>query len=476
VSGSQLHLDDTIGALATAPGPAARGIVRISGPGALRSLDGWFEPEDVARWKSARVALSHPGRLRLAGLSGGLQAIVYAWPSARSYTAQPVVEIHAPGSPPLLEAILARVFEAGVRPAHRGEFTLRAFLAGRLDLVQAEAVLGVIDAGGDADLAAALRQLAGGISARMASVQGDLIDLLADLEAGLDFVDEGIEFVARTEVSRRILAAEAAVMGLLEQCQERSQSLARRRVVLAGLPNAGKSTLFNALLSRNAALVSPIAGTTRDYLCGSLEWSGMPIELIDTPGWEREEADNVGRPQAVTLNGLTLEAQQLGAQQRRQADLILWCAPLDASEAERSNDAQLQSRAIAGGRPVIVVATKIDRIAPPRVSRPNAGSSAVSAKTGEGLAELIDRCVDILANTAAGNTEILGTTAARCRESLASTCESLSRAGDAAASGMGDEFIALELRESLDHLGRVLGTVYTDDILDRIFSRFCIGK
>src|SRR5579862_1132811 len=157
------RVDDTVGALASAPGPAARGIVRISGPEALGCLASWFEPIDGPRWKSARRASAHAGRLRLEGLRLPLDAIVYAWPTSRSYTGQPLVEIHAPGSPPLLEAILVRAFEAGVRPARPGEFTLRAFLAGRIDLLQAEAVLGVIDAAGDAALTAALRQLAGGI-------------------------------------------------------------------------------------------------------------------------------------------------------------------------------------------------------------------------------------------------------------------------------------------------------------------------
>ncbi len=186
----------------------------------------------------------------------------------RSYTGQPLVEIHAPGSPPLLEAVLARSFEAGVRPAHPGELTLRAFLAGRMDLLQAEAVLGVIDAAGEDTLAIALRQLAGGISGRMSQVRGDLIDLLADLEAGLDFVEDGIEFVSRDDLAARIGRAQSTIGELLAQCQSRAQSQGRRRVVLAGLPNAGKSTLFNALLSRDAALVSAVAGTTRDYLSG----------------------------------------------------------------------------------------------------------------------------------------------------------------------------------------------------------------
>ncbi|HET6325542.1 MAG TPA: tRNA modification GTPase [Planctomycetaceae bacterium] len=477
MSTTSFQLDDTIGALASALGPAARGIVRLSGPEALNCLASWFEPTDGVRWQSARAPACHAGGLRLEGLRSALEVIVYAWPNARSYTGQPLVEIHGPGSPPLLEAALARAFAAGVRPAHPGEFTLRAFLAGRIDLLQAEAVLGVIDAAGEDALGVALRQLAGGISGRMTQMRGDLIDLLADLEAGLDFVEEGIEFVSREELARRIRRSEETVDELLRQCAGRSQSVGRRRVVLAGLPNAGKSTLFNALLSRDAALVSPRAGTTRDYLSGALDWAGLAVELVDTPGWEADGANPSGDSgNAETDEDLTRQSQELGAQQRQQADLVLWCSSVKATESQRIRDIRVQSRDRHGGRPVVVVGTKCDLIEGPSTDECASEFVLVSAKTGQNLAVLVERCVSLLAGSASDGSEILGTTAARCRESLAHCREALMCAAKAAESRLGDEIVALELRESLEHLGRVLGTVYTDDILDRIFSRFCIGK
>lgn len=474
MSHTSLQLDDTIGALASAPGPAARGIVRLSGPEALSCLASWFEPVDPARWASTRVPACHAGGLQLEGLRSALAVIVYAWPNGRSYTGQPLVEIHGPGSPPLLEAALARAFASGVRPAHPGEFTLRAFLAGRIDLLQAEAVLGVIDAAGDDALGVALRQLAGGISGRMTQMRGDLIDLLADLEAGLDFVEERIEFVSREELARRIRRSEETVDELLRQCAGRSEAAGRRRVVLAGLPNAGKSTLFNALLSRDAAIVSSRAGTTRDYLSGTLDWAGLAIELIDTPGWESDSAIPSGHD--GTDADLTRQSQELGAQQRQQADLVLWCSSANAAESEMVADLRVKRRELRRDQPVVVVGTKCDLI--DNVSADERGSEVllVSAKTGQGLAPLVERCVSVLAGSASDGSEILGTTAARCRESLGHCREALNRAASAAQSRLGDEIVALELRESLEHLGRVLGTVYTDDILDRIFSRFCIGK
>jgi tRNA modification GTPase len=477
VSGAHFQLDDTIAAPASAPGPAARGIIRISGPRALSGLTDWFEPVDVARWQGARAARCHAGRLRLDGLRSPLDVLVYSWPTARSFTGQPLVEIHAPGSPPLLDAILARVFAAGIRSAHRGEFTLRAFLAGRIDLLQAEAVLGVIDASEESALAIAIGQLAGGVSGRMAHVRGDLLDLLADLEAGLDFVEEGIQFVSRDNVLLRIRRAERVADELLRQCQERAHTTGRRRVVLAGLPNAGKSTLFNALLAREAALVSSIAGTTRDYLSGALDWSGLAVELIDTPGWEADSVNNDAGPlPAGSARDLTRLSQELGAEQRAQADLILWCSPLDVSETERAEESRIRQQLFGKSRAVLIVATKADLIAPARRSESEPAAVLVSAKTGAGLRQLVDRCVGILGSDTVDGAEMIGTSAARCRESLAICREALRRAANAAESDAGDELVAIELHEAMEHLGRVLGTVYTDDILDRIFSRFCIGK
>jgi tRNA modification GTPase len=467
------QLDDTIGALASAAGPAGCGIIRVSGPATRASLDVFFEPNDADRWKSARVATAHRGVLRLASVPAPLPVCVYLWPTGRSYTGQTVAEIHAPGSPPLLEAILAELFARGVRPAAAGEFTLRAFLSGRIDLVQAEAVLGVIDAADADHLQQALRQLAGGVSARIARLRDGLIDLLADLEAGLDFVDEDIQFVSRDETCRRISATEAELDDLLARCDSRMQSTGKVRVVLAGLPNAGKSTLFNALLGRDAALVSATAGTTRDYLSGTADWHGLSVELIDTAGFEgcpksrRIEAGN----ESPLRDGISQAAQELGQKQWQQADLVIWCTSCDLEPSEQQLQAELLTALERDARPLILVQTKSDLT----LASHDAGL-AVSAIHRQGLSELTAECVRMLAGPSGRSSDLIGTTAARCRESLAHSREGLSRARLAAEGATGDELLAVEIREVLDHLGRILGTVYTDDILDRIFSRFCIGK
>jgi tRNA modification GTPase len=467
------QLDDTIGALAGAAGAAGRGIIRVSGPAAVTSVETLFEPVDERRWKSARFASAHSGVLRLTAVRAPLPVLLYLWPTGRSYTGQPVVEIHAPGSPPLLEAVLADLFARGVRPASAGEFTLRAFLAGRIDLVQAEAVLGVIDAADTQHLTAALRQLAGGVSGRIAQLRSRLMDLLADLEAGLDFVEEDIQFVSRDEVIRRITTAEAAIDELLTQCNSRMQSTGRVRIVLAGLPNAGKSTLFNELVGCDAALISRTAGTTRDYLRGTVDWQGLAVELIDTAGWEAE-SQRGGTAQELLKTpreGISLAAHALGQNQWEQADLIMWCSACDLEPSEQQLEADRLASLRRAGRPLLFVRTKADL----EVAGCAPGL-AVSAVSRQGLDDLMAECVRTLSGPRGGSSDLIGTTAARCRESLAHSRQSLSRARDTAESRMGDELLAVEIREAVDHLGRILGTVYTDDILDRIFSRFCIGK
>lgn len=472
-------LEDTIAALASAPGAGLRGILRISGTQARQTLTEWFQPDSPGNWAQARHPRVYPGRL--AGLGRGPIAVtVYDWPTRRSYTGQPLVELHLPGSPPLLEGILAEVYRRGSRPARPGEFTLRAFLAGKLDLLQAEAVLGVIDAQDHQELTVALEQLAGGISGRLTVLRRDLLELLADLEAGLDFIEEDIEFVSRCEVHGRVAAAQLLVDELRLQSERRMQSRSRPRVVLAGLPNAGKSTLFNRLAGREAALVHDRAGTTRDFLEAPVAWAGLEFDLVDTAGWERTANDPIGAA-----------AQQQRENQCARADVILWCSAGSLDRTLREFDEARYAEVCGEGRRILRVLTQMDHaLAEPWVtSGTDSGSPdavfvdripvvpEISATTGAGLDDLSDVLREHLQSSRRGGAQWLGMTAARCRESLDAVAETLSRAEHAAAmESIGEELIAVDIREALDHLGRMLGAVYTDDILDRVFSKFCIGK
>ncbi|MCA9025143.1 MAG: 50S ribosome-binding GTPase [Planctomycetaceae bacterium] len=368
------------------------------------------------------------------------------------------------GSPPLLEAVLQQLFAHGARPAQRGEFTLRAFLAGRIDLMQAEAVLGVIEATDQQQLKTALDQLGGGLSQRIAALHEELLLHLADLEAGLDFIEEDIEFVSREQLSTRLQSGRELLSGLISQSSTRMQSTGRHKVVLAGLPNAGKSTLLNALSDQEAAIVSQTAGTTRDYLCVPLDWNGLAIELIDTAGWDRTDGPDEEK-------SIAQDADHLRDGQWKRADLILWCTAADVSRADTELDASLREECRQAIHPLIRLTTKSDL--PDTISGED--TIPVSAATGKGLNDVRTAVTTQLQLTDCGN-QILGTTAARCLDSLRGAHDALSRAQDAAAAKLGDELIAVELREAIDHLGLIAGRVFTDDILDRIFSRFCIGK
>jgi tRNA modification GTPase len=395
-----------------------------------------------------------------------------------------MVEIHTLGSPPLLELVLASICAGGARLAEPGEFTLRAFLAGRLDLTQAEAVLGVIDAADGVEFNLALRQLAGGITIPMTKLREDLIDLLAELEAGLDFVEEDIEFISSAELEARLAAAATSIAGMTQQMALRTQSRECPRVVLVGWPNVGKSSLFNALAGGDRALVSTTPGTTRDYLTADLDLDGIRVQLVDTAGIEdhgmlndecgaqNQQVEPNSRQSALrsthpALPDIGMAAQQASAHQRAQGQVRLLC--LDSTRA--CNDWERQQLANSGD---LIVLTKCDRADAAALAYP--GMLPTSAHTGQGLGELREQIRRAVENPPRSGAGVVASTATRCHESLRLAAESLARATDLACAQAGEELIAVETRTALNELGKVVGAVYTDDILDRIFSRFCIGK
>ena len=241
--------------------------------------------------------------MHLDRLARDLPATLYLWPGSSSYTREPAAELHTLGSPPLLAAMVGQLGCHGARPAEPGEFTLRAFLAGRIDLTQAEAVLGIIDARGRRDLDVALEQMAGGLARPVAALRHSLLDILARLEAGLDFVEDDIEFITTAEIEAELNQITAQVNALTAQLGTRSRLDEAVRAVLVGPPNVGKSSLFNAL-TQSGALVSNTPGTTRDYLTARLDLAGIACELIDTAGVETalsaDEIDRQAQDQTAT--------------------------------------------------------------------------------------------------------------------------------------------------------------------------------
>jgi tRNA modification GTPase len=432
-------LDDTIVALSSAAGAAARAIVRLSGRRA-----GGIVAAVCPDFGKLRAGRFFTANLRLPSFHALVPADVYHFAAPRTYTGQDVVEIHTISCQPIVDELIAQCLNVGARAAQPGEFTMRAFLAGKLDLTRAEAVLGVIEAADRHQLHQALTQLAGGMAAPMHELREDLLNLLADVEAGLDFTEEDIHFVATDALLMRLGKGLAHLTLMRRQIEQRALGQCPFRAVLAGKPNAGKSSLFNALVGRDAALASAEPGTTRDYLEKLIEIDGVTLELVDTAGL------------GETDQAIEACAQTLGKQQSREADLILWCI---ASDEPAPN-----YEITPNGLPV---ATKADLAPAP------ADMLATSARTGWGVAELRRRLAQEAGR--AGHTA-LAPSLSRCRHHVETSLQHLRQAHAMAIHEEMPELLALELRLALEELGAMAGAVYTEDLLDRIFSRFCIGK
>ncbi len=486
--------DGAIVAQASAHGTARRGIIRLSGDSILNAvapfflrkekssdsfppaipanqncqgrivedtsktaiIDGWFAP-----WGTSEPDLVVPCAL-------------FYWPKGRGFTGEQAVELHLPGSPPILDAVARTICETKfARLATRGEFTLRAFLSGRIDLTQAEAVLGAIDASSDAELQTALAQLSGMLSREFSNLREKLMDVLCDLEAGFDFVEEDIEFVAKTEIKARLLEIKARVEKTLERTKTQLGADRIPIVALVGSPNVGKSSLFNKMLeffgdgSSSKAIVSNLAGTTRDYLEKELLIDGMRFILVDSAGVENREAFK------DVADSLPRERAQQGLIRLfANAEIIVKC---DDPTSKSNSREELVKNIIPSNTPLICVTTKQDLSDHPEsVGNENIPTSSV---TGFGIEQLGKRIVETLRKYSE-NGEMTASTAIRCQDALREAAESLQNALNILDDDifLDDFILASEIRVALDRIGIVTGQVHTDDLLDRIFSRFCIGK
>lgn len=454
-----LDIDDTIVAIASPTSPAPRGIVRLSGHGVV----------DVLRRLKIDVGSTRAHRLGaevdLGDSLGPVHVDAMVWPTTRSYTGQPSAELHTYGSLPILSRLVRIATEAGARAARPGEFTMRAFLAGRLDLTQAEAVLGVIDAEGRGSLDHALRQLAGNLSRPLETMRSTLLDLLADVEAGLDFVDEDIEFVSDETLISRLTEMRVVLGVTIESLNQRGGGSARRTIALRGKPNAGKSRLLNRLSNSNAAIVADLAGTTRDIVTTECSLGGHSVLLVDTAGIE------------ISTDDVSVQSQSQAIRAAREADLRLWCvdgngpqalAELNHLRSVATSDADRKTSVVD-----VFVMTKSDLGGK---DFPDSGAIACSAVTGQGIDDLVGAIVAAIELRDAEETGSVVGTAARCQQSLDQAMTAITTAIAMTESGDGHEFVSAELRLAIECLGEVTGAVYTDDILDRVFGRFCIGK
>ena len=445
--------EDTIIAIATPAGRGGIGVVRISGPSAAAVASGLLQLAAPLQPRHATFARTH-----------GDQVVATYFPAPHSYTGEHVVELSAHGSPVVLRQIVEQAMALGARLAEPGEFTLRAFVNGRIDLVQAEAVADLIDAVTPLQARAAFDQLEGTLTERIAEIDSELFDLTAKLEASLDFPDEGYHFVEAAEASTALRAIEHKLATLL--CEARRGRLIREgaRVAIAGRPNVGKSSLFNALVRSGRAIVTAIPGTTRDLVTETADVDGLRLELVDTAGM-RETMDE------VESEGV-LRARKAWTT----ADLVL--VVLDMSCALEDDDFNLLRETSDTAR--LIVANKSDVPAAWRGGDIAVPIVAVSSKTGDGLDALRTEMRTALegANPATAR-DTAAVTNVRHAALLERARAAMRRAGEAVEAPGGpvaEEFVLTDLQDARAALEEVTGKRSSEDLLRHIFSRFCIGK
>ncbi len=442
---------DTIAAIATPPGRGGVGIVRISGARAAAIAQAL-----CGRRPEPRRAV----RARFTDADGAPidDGLALFFPGPASFTGEDVLELHAHGSPQVLEQLVARALALGARRAEPGEFTRRAFLNDKLDLAQAEAVADLIDAATLAAARAAARSLTGEFSARVQALRESIIRLRMFVEATLDFPEEDVEFIEQARAREQLAETTAALEAVLAAARHGQRLHDGAVIVLAGAPNVGKSSLLNALAGEDLAIVTPIAGTTRDTVRARLDVGGVPVEVIDTAGLRATD-------DPVEAIGIERTRAALG-----RADLALLMIEATAPDPEAAVAALAPE--LPESLPRLVVANKLDLRPTDAPARPP-DALAVSARTGEGL----DRLRRALAERLGAGVREEGAFMARARHVAALE---RARAHLAAARGQLDHFalelFAEELRLAHDALGEILGHFTPDDLLGEIFSRFCIGK
>ena len=457
---------DVIAAIATGSAATAIGIVRVSGDGCFalcgrvfRAAGGRPFAAQEPRKMVFGEMLDRAGRVIDRGLA-------VRFPGPGSYTGEDCAEFHCHGSPVVLRELLSALFAAGARQAQAGEFTKRAFLNGRMDLTQAEAVVDLIDAETAAAARNAAAQLDGGLRRVLEPVQEELLEVTSRFYAVVDYPDEDIQDVRPEEIAAALRSAAGRLERLLDTCRRGQVLKSGVRTAIVGRPNAGKSSLLNALAGYERAIVTDIPGTTRDTVEESVLCGGVELRLIDTAGI-RETDDTV---------------EQLGVERSRravaEADLVLVVVDISAIPTLEHDETLRLAR--ASGKPFVVVFSKLDLYKPPaHVTVPGtggdpAGAVYLSAVTGEGLQVLEDTVAGLFPQGSAPDGSIL--TNQRQEDAARRALDAVERAREALASGFTPDAILTDAEEALDALGELTGRTAREEIVSGIFSRFCVGK
>jgi tRNA modification GTPase len=450
-----LDLNDTIVAISTPPGRGGLGVVRISGADATVIAARILRFPREHSWQSWTAALAE-----LPDEHGHAvdQVVVTFFARPRSYTADDVIEIACHGSPVVLRYCVERAMAHGARPAEPGEFTLRAYLNGRIDLPQAEAVRDLIEATTLYQARIAAQQIEGSVSRRIAPAKELLLELISLLEAGIDFAEDDVSVASAGEILRRLEPVERAIERLAASFAFGKIVHAGITLAIVGRPNVGKSSLFNRLLEQDRAIVTDIPGTTRDLVSEVATMRGIPVKLVDTAGIRTAEG-------LVETLGIERSFQAM-------ADADLTLVVVDLSGAIESQDRELMERAKSQGR-ALVVGNKLDLASQAALPERAIG---VSALTGAGIESLRDAIFEVIAPGGVAEHETGFITSLRHEQLLRESLGYLAKARGAVAGKIPHEMLLLDLYGALRPIDAITGATTADDILNRIFSTFCIGK
>lgn len=455
-------LDDTICALATAGGIGAIGVIRISGSNTLPLVNSIFKGKNLEQADSHTL---HFGKI----MQGDVvldEVLASVFKNPKSYTGEDTIELSCHGSPYILQKILELLVQKGARLAKPGEFTLRAFLNKKLDLSQAEAVADLIAADSAASHQIALQQMRGGYSQQIQHLREQLINFASLIELELDFAEEDVEFASKSELYNLVKNIHTLLQSLLESFQYGNVLKNGVPTVIAGRPNAGKSTLLNALLKEERAIVSNIAGTTRDTIEESFVVDGVTFRLIDTAGIRHSED---------TIESIGIERTFDAI---HKASLVLY-----VFDASNTTQEQLQAELAQipeGNHIIIPIGNKVDLISPlvsPPLNLPEEGTQPViyiSSLNKQGIEELISQLKDFIQTNKSGNDIVVSNL--RHYEALQQASTSLEQVLQAIDMQMSGELLSLDIRKAIFHLGEITGEITTEDLLGNIFSKFCIGK
>lgn len=452
--------EDTIVALATSPGAGgAIAVIRVSGANAIAITNRIFKGKNLLEQASHTV---HFGTIREENNEILDEVLVTLFVAPHSYTKENSVEISTHNSSYIIQRILQLLLKNGARAANPGEFTMRAFLNGGIDLSQAEAVADLIASNSASSHQIAMKQMRGGFSDQLKQLRDDLIHFASLIELELDFAEEDVEFANRPQLKELILKIHHIVVKLILSFEQGNVIKNGVPVVIAGKPNVGKSTLLNALLNEERAIVSEIAGTTRDTIEDEISIHGIQFRFIDTAGI-RETED------IIEAKGVERTLQKI-----KQARLIVYM--VDPLQDEIAEVRQQLEEINAFGIPYLVVVNKRDLLNEDQLADySGADSVLISAKHGIGVEELKDSLVAKSNLNRLDQDDVLVTNL-RHVEALQKTRDSLERTLAGIDSAVSSDFLAMDIRQSLHHLGEITGQVTTDDLLENIFSKFCIGK